>query len=177
MLVHFHDRLPLILSCDASPYGVGAVLSHRMPDGSERPVGFSSQTLTTAEQKYSQLDGEALAIIFGMKKYLFGRQFEIKTDHQPLTHIFSESQSTPVMASGRIQRWALILGGYDYIIQYQEEKRSSNADALSHLPLPTILQEVPRPAEVVYLLEHLDISPVTNLQIRTRTLTTQHCPK
>ena len=94
MLVYFHDRLPLILSCDASPYGVGAVLSHRMPDGSERPVGFSSQTLTTAEQKYSQLDGEALAIIFGMKKYLFGRQFEIKTDHQPITHIFSKSGNT-----------------------------------------------------------------------------------
>lgn len=172
VLVHFDDQLPLILSCDASPYGVGAVLSHQMPDGSERPVGFASRTLAKAEQKYSHLDKETLAIIFGVKKYhqyLYGRQFIIKTDHQPLTHIFSESRATPVLASGRIQRWALILGGYDYSIQYKEGKKNANADALSRLPLPTTLQEVPRPAEVVHLMEHLDTSPVTSSQIRTWT--------
>ena len=63
-----------------------------MPDGNERPVGFASRTLNKAKQNYSHLDKEALAIIFGVKKYhqyLFGRQFEIKTDHKPLTHIYS----------------------------------------------------------------------------------------
>ena len=68
VLTHFDDLLPLVLACDASPYGVGAVLSHRMPDGVERPVGFASQTLTTAEKNYSHLDKEALAIVFGVKK-------------------------------------------------------------------------------------------------------------
>ena len=35
VLVHLHERLPLLFSCDASPYGVGVVLAHRMPDGLE----------------------------------------------------------------------------------------------------------------------------------------------
>ena len=67
--MHFDDALPLILSCDASPYGVGAVLSHLMPNGDERPISFASRTLTETEKKYSQLEKEALAIIFGVRKF------------------------------------------------------------------------------------------------------------
>ena len=113
LLTHFDDRLPVILECDASPYGVGAVLSHQMPDRGEKPIGFASRTLTKAEQNYSHFDKEALAIVFGVKKYhqyIYGRRFAIRTDHKPLTHIFSETRAVPPMASGRIQRSALTLG-------------------------------------------------------------------
>ena len=64
VLVHLHERLPLVLSCDASPYGV--VLAHWMPDGLEHPIRFVSQSLSPAEKRYSQSDREALAIIFGV---------------------------------------------------------------------------------------------------------------
>ena len=57
-----------------------------MPDGSESPIGSVSRTLSPAEKRYSQLDREVLAIIFGVKRfhqYLYGQEFELKTDHKP----------------------------------------------------------------------------------------------
>ena len=70
VLVHYDSSLPLKMACDASPYGVGAVISHTMPDGSEKPVAYGSMTLSKTEQNYPQIEKEALAIIFGVKKFL-----------------------------------------------------------------------------------------------------------
>ena len=61
LLVHFDPKLDTVLACDASSYGVGAVLAHRMPDGSERPVGYVSKTLSPAERNHSQLERHAFS--------------------------------------------------------------------------------------------------------------------
>ena len=169
VLVHFDPKRTVILACDASPYGIGAVLSHRMDDGTDQPIAFASRTLAAAEKKYSQIEKEGLAIIFGVKRfhqYLFGRQFTILSDHKPLEHLFNESQATPTLASARIQRWSLTLGAYDYIIEYKPGQEHGNADMLSRLPLPETPAKVPIPGETILLLDMLNSLPVTSEHIR-----------
>jgi hypothetical protein len=146
------------------------VLSHQEEDRSERPVAYMSRTLAPEERRYSQLDKETLAIIFGVKtlhNYLFGRTLTLVSDHKQLKHIFGETQPVPTLASARLQRWALILGAYSYTIKYKPGEQNSNADALSWLPLKEWPEKIPVPGETILLIESLKETPATFKQIAT----------
>ena len=94
LLIHYDPEKPMIIACDASPYGLGAALSHIMPNKSEKPIMFISRTLTNAERNYSQTEKEALAIIFAVKKchqYIYGRTVTIR---KPLLGLLAEQNYT-----------------------------------------------------------------------------------
>lgn len=171
LLVHFDPAKKLALSCDASPYGIGAVLSHLDEDGLDRPIAYASRSLAPAERRYAQIEKEGLAVVWGVKKFhqfLFGREFVIFSDHKPLQFLFSEQSPVPVMASGRIQRWALTLSAYKYRMEFRAGKEQGNADGLSRLPLKEFPRDVPIPGDTVLMLQSLSdaSSVVTATAIR-----------
>ncbi|XP_063408205.1 uncharacterized protein K02A2.6-like [Mytilus trossulus] len=171
VLVHYDPNKDIFLSCDASTYGIGTVLSHKMEDGCDRPVEYVSCTLAPAERNYSFLEKEGLAVIFALKKfhqYLFDRKLTIYTDHKPLIGLFNENKCIPPMSAARIQRWALTLSAYEYKIVYKEGKKNSIADALSRLPLNRV-GKTEVPAEMIMLMDHMDSTPVTAQQIKAWT--------
>ena len=110
-LSHYDETKPLILATDASQRGIGAVLMQKQND-EEKPIAHASKTLSSTQQRYSQIEREALSIIYGVKKfyqYLYSRKFTLITDYKPLISIFSPNKNLPTMTVQRLQRYALTL--------------------------------------------------------------------
>ncbi|CAC5398698.1 unnamed protein product [Mytilus coruscus] len=146
VLAHYDPNVNVELAVDASPYGLGCVISHKYENGEERPIAYASRTLTSAERNYSQIEREALAIIFGVTRfhqYLYGRKFTLITDNKPLSLLLGPKTGIPMLAASRIQRWAIQLSGYQYDVKCKSSSENANADGLSRLPLKETLCESP----------------------------------
>ena len=121
----------------------------RLPDSSEKPVVFISRTLSDSE-KNALIEKEALACVVGETRFcsfLYGHRFIMQTDHK--------AKAIPQWAANQIQRWALTLSSYEYVIEWWNTTSHANADTLSRLPLPDLPTTSTTPPETVLLIESL----------------------
>ena len=134
-IISFYDpnpATPTILQCDASQIGLGAWL-RQDSNGSEQVVAMASRALTDTEKRYSNIERETLAVVFGLEKfeyYLLGRKVVVETDHSPLEQIFKKNIAE---APARLQRFLLRCLKFDITVKYKPGKAIPVADALSRV--------------------------------------------
>ncbi|KAL7070427.1 hypothetical protein ACQ4LE_010332 [Meloidogyne hapla] len=145
LLTHYDPKLPIVVAADASKNGIGSTISHMFPDKSEKVIEHASVSFSSAQQNYSQIEKEALALVFAVQKFhkmLYGRKFTLQTDHKPLLAIFGSKNRIPIYTASRLQRWAITLSNYDFDIKYVNTESFGKVDVLSRL-----IAEYPRPEE------------------------------
>jgi hypothetical protein len=126
----FDPTKPVVVQSDASPSGFGAVMLQN-----SNPVLYASRKLTSAERNYSQIEKEASATLYAMKRFsifLLGRNFTLQTDHQPLLQLWKKS---PDEMSTRLTRIFLAMHPFSVQWQYIRGKDNTLADALSRLEM------------------------------------------
>lgn len=135
-LAFFDGTKEIILTVDASPIGLGAILAQKT-DNIIETVAYASRALTPTESRYSQIERELLAVVWGVEHfhlYLYGNTFLLHTDHKPLVSILTNPRASP---SARLERLALRIQQYNFRVEHT--RGSSNpSDYLSRHPLPNL---------------------------------------
>jgi len=124
---------PFILQTDASHTGVGAALLQEDSAAEKRPVAFASRKLQPRESRYSTIERECLAIVWGVTKfqeYLYGTEFILETGHQPLQYLRQAK-----VRKGRLMRWALTLQPFRFVLRAIRGRDNVATDCLSRNPL------------------------------------------
>ncbi|KAL6483174.1 hypothetical protein MHYP_G00080460 [Metynnis hypsauchen] len=136
VLAHYRPQFKTKVSADASSFGLGAVLMQREENMQWRPVAYISRSLSETEQRYAQVEKEALAVTWACERlssYLIGLQFTIETDHKPLLALLGTKALDDLPP--RIQRFRLRLLRFTYNIVHVPGKALITADTLSRAPI------------------------------------------
>ena len=121
-----------ILQTDSADTGVGSALMQEDKDGMKHPIAFASRKLLPRESRYSTIEKECLAIVWAITKfqdYLYGKEFVLETDHQPLQYLGNAR-----FQNGRLMRWALALQPYRFVVRAIHGRENVVADFLSRYP-------------------------------------------
>ena len=121
---------PFQLFTDASNNAIGCLLTQE-EDSVYKPVYYISHQLTSSQQKWSVIEKECYAILFGIEKFrafLEGTKFQVFTDHHPLKYINSAENK-----NAKLQRWATKISSYGADIQFIKGRDNVHADFLSRL--------------------------------------------
>ena len=131
VLAYADYRLPFKLHTDASTTGLGAVL-YQHQDGQDRVISYASRSLKPSEKNYPAHKLEFLALKWSVTvkfhDYLYGTNFEVFTDNNPLTYVFTTAK---LDATGH--RWLAELSNYNFSLTYRSGKKNADADGLSRL--------------------------------------------
>lgn len=136
ILTFFDVKKPVVVSVDASKFGLGAVILQE-----NKPIAYASRALTDAETRYAQIEKELLAVTFGLERfnqYTYGVDIVVENDHKPLESILKKPLS---QAPPRLQRLLLGLQKYTFNFKYRPGKELVIADTLSRACLPAGKEE------------------------------------
>nr|GMD71508.1 Retrovirus-related Pol polyprotein from transposon 17.6 [Ipomoea batatas] len=115
---------PFELECDASGFGIGAVLSQ-----TRRPIAFFSERLSVARENWSTYEQELYAVIRALHvwaHYLRPGEFIIYSDHEALKYFRSQKHLNKMHA-----RWAAYLEQFTFLLKHKSGATNRVADALS----------------------------------------------
>ena len=128
--------MDIIEASDASSYSVGACILHKMTDGTTKPILHASRALVPAEKNYSQIEKEALGIIFATSefhRFIHDRHFTLQTDHKSLLTFFSPKKALPPLTANKLQRWGTIQLNYNFKMGHLPSYKFGHADGLLRL--------------------------------------------